>query len=467
MRRQEAYASGREAGWYQWPVGRYCVARLVPQWCRPEGVCLMTLLTGLLMLAGGCSHSTAVLKQEAVPKAMAASFSPSAFLDEPPQKAKKPDEKAETPSPKGVAAANTSKKKAPYPEIPIKSSDEKTREFIRLYAYKQREATKQYLARAERLLPMAKTIAAQSGVPEDIAYLFMLESGANTQARSPANALGMWQFMPATARSYGLRVDSWVDERLDPARSTEAAMLYLKDLYGMFGCWRLALSAYNSGENKLNRVLCQEDAAEYEDICNSKRLRRETKEFFPRFQAIATIAKNPEKYGFSPLRHRTYEKGFDSIHVDHSYSLKTVAGLLCIDHQRLVELNPALHRGMTPGTGQGYALKVPGGMKQKLLTRLSNTPSEKPTGYKVHVVTKGDTVPALMRRYNVSRAMLAKLNPDVNLGSGSKGRSSRTKRAEPRLPKGVQLVVPVSGKPTGRPPRVKNRLTAIPADNNG
>ena len=109
---------------------------------------------------------------------------------------------------------------------------------------------------------MAKTIAAQSGVPEDIAYLFMLESGANTQARSPANALGMWQFMPATARSYGLRVDSWVDERLDPARSTEAAMLYLKDLYGMFGCWRLALSAYNSGENKLNRVLCQEDAAE-------------------------------------------------------------------------------------------------------------------------------------------------------------------------------------------------------------
>ena len=125
MRRQEAYASGREAGWYQWPVGRYCVARLVPQWCRPEGVCLMTLLTGLLMLAGGCSHSTAVLKQEAVPKAMAASFSPSAFLDEPPQKAKKPDEKAETPSPKGVAAANTSKKKAPYPEIPIKSSDER------------------------------------------------------------------------------------------------------------------------------------------------------------------------------------------------------------------------------------------------------------------------------------------------------------------------------------------------------
>ena len=82
--------------------------------------------------------------------------------------------------------------------------------------------------------------------------------------------------MPATARSYGLRVDSWVDERLDPRRSTQAAITYLKDLYGMFGCWRLALSAYNSSENKMNKVLCQEDANEYDEICSSRHLKRES-----------------------------------------------------------------------------------------------------------------------------------------------------------------------------------------------
>ena len=140
---------------------------------------------------------------------------------------------------------------------------------------------RKYLARAVNYLPMVHEVAREHGLPEDIGYLFMLESGANPEARSPANALGMWQFMPATARSYGLRVDRWVDERLDPRRSTEAAMLYLKDLYGMFGCWRLALSAYNSGENKLNKVLCAEDASEYDEICSSRKTQTRDTRVFP------------------------------------------------------------------------------------------------------------------------------------------------------------------------------------------
>ncbi len=114
---------------------------------------------------------------------------------------------------------------------------------------------KRYLARAENHLPMVKSIANEHGLPQDLAYLLLLESGGNPEARSPANALGMWQFMPATARSYGLRVDSWVDDRLDPNKSTKAAMLYLKDLYGMFGCWRLALSAFTIPA-RINSIKC-------------------------------------------------------------------------------------------------------------------------------------------------------------------------------------------------------------------
>src|SRR5208337_1207257 len=222
-------------------------------------------------------------------------------------------------------------KKAPlpklttYPRLPTDEDGPRVRRFIREYAYKQRETMKQYLAAAERHLPMVKAMATENGLPDDIAYLVMLESGGNPEARSPANALGMWQFMAATARSYGLRVDSWVDERLDPEASTKAAMLYLKDLYGMFGCWRLALSAYNSGENKLNQVLCQEDADDYDEVCSSPRLKRETREFFPRFQAIAHIAKNPEKFGFAAPNGTTEDSKNDQIPIESCYSLQTLA----------------------------------------------------------------------------------------------------------------------------------------------
>ena len=245
---------------------------------------ILAALSALIFGLGGCSTTTSLVK-ESTPSRLASFLSPLTDNNPAPKKKKK-------------VAAPSSK----YPAIPFDEDGPRVRRFIRDYAYKHRETMKRYLARAEDYLPMVTSVAAEHGLPQDVSYLFMLESGANPEARSPANALGMWQFMPATARSYGLRVDSWVDERLDPERSTRAAMLYLKDLYGMFGCWRLAFSAYNSGENKLNRVLCQEDADEYEEICSSRRLKKETREFWPKFQAIAQIAKNPKKYGFQPIK---------------------------------------------------------------------------------------------------------------------------------------------------------------------
>ncbi|MFH0959630.1 MAG: transglycosylase SLT domain-containing protein [Pseudomonadota bacterium] len=302
-----------------------------------------------------------------------------------------------------------------YPPIPLEANEPRVRKFLREYAYEKRNSTRSYLAQSAKYIPMVTEQTQKHGLPQELAYLFLLESGANPDARSPANALGMWQFMPATARSYGLRVDSYVDERLDPDKSTNAALIYLKDLYGMFGCWRLALSAYNSGENKLDRVLCKEDANEYEDICSSRMLRRETKEFLPRFQALAIIAKNPKAYGFMPLSSNLKDLKWEIVPVQGSYSLDKLAQLLNISYPELLELNPALVRGLTPPEGAPFSLRVPVGKKDILLAGLEKIQKESPKNHIVHVVKKGDNLTRITKKYGVSKEMLAQLNPDVNM----------------------------------------------------
>lgn len=345
--------------------------------------------------------------------------------------------------------ASTPAEQKGYPLLPDDEEDPRVRRFVREYAYNQRSGMKSYLARASRFLPMVKATAKQHGLPQDVAYLFMLESGANPEARSPANALGMWQFMPDTARSYGLRVDSWVDERLDPAKSTKAAMLYLKDLYGMFGCWRLALSAYNSGENKMNQVLCRENAEEYQEICSSRHLKKETREFFPRFRAIAHIAKHPEKYGFSSLKERPEQTIHDVVPVEGPYALAPLARAMDVPLEELLEMNPALLRGSTPPDGPAYALRVPVGKKQPVTHALKSLSPEPSHNHLVHVVKHGDSLARICRHYGVDRGQVAHVNPDVNFRR--------------RLAPGVKIIVPTTNSATKsvvRSNRVK-RLSAL------
>lgn len=327
----------------------------------------------------------------------------------------------------GKSSANGNKL-GTYPPIPIEPNEPRVRKFLREYGYEHRNTTRSYLAQAQKYLPMVNQQIREHHLPQELAYLFLLESGANPDARSRANALGMWQFMPATARSYGLRVDSYVDERLDPVKSTNAALIYLKDLYGMFGSWRLALSAYNSGENKLNRVLCKADTDEYEDICSSRMLKRETKEFLPRFQALAIIAKNPEKYGFPRIISKKSEQKFELVPLQGSYSLDKLARIVGISYADLLEYNPALVRGLTPSDRSPYSLRVPPGKKDVLLAGLKNMPEETPKRQITHIVQRGDTLKGIIRRYGVSKDMLAQLNPDVNFSR--------------RLKKGAKITVP-------------------------
>lgn len=374
-----------------------------------------------LLFLGGCGSTANLVKENldyrpAVANAFSRAIEGIGFG--------KKAQSASVPSSASQAASATG-----YPPLPKDENDPRVRQFVRHYAYGQRETMKQYLARAEEYMPLVKSVAREHALPEDLAYLVMLESGADPEARSPANALGMWQFMPATARSYGLRVDSWVDERLDPWKSTRSAMLYLKDLYGMFGCWRLALSAYNSGENKLNKVLCQEDANEYEKICSSKKLRRETREFLPRFQAIAIIAKNPQKYGFAPIKEVPREDKHEMITVKGCYSLDSLARCMDVPASTIVELNPALVRSKTPSEGAPCPVRLPLGKKQVLAQKLEKLPEATAPSHIVHVVDKGDNLSKILRRYQIKRSQLADLNPDVNLRR--------------RLRHGSKIVIPV------------------------
>ena len=319
-----------------------------------------------------------------------------------------------------------------YPDVPLEENDPRVQKFVREYAYEKRSSTRNYLTQAEPYLPMVKKVVRDNGLPTALSYLFLLESGADPEARSPANALGMWQFMPATARSYGLRVDSYVDERLDPEKSTKAALLYLKDLYGMFGCWRLALSAYNSGENKLNKVLCQEDATEYDDICSSRKLRKETREFLPRFQALSIIAKNPVKYGFGKLNENIEQETAEYVTVEGSYKLGEIARALGETDEKLTDFNPALVRGVTPPDGPSFPLRVPAGKKQILLANLKRLKQDAQPKPVYHVVSRGDTLKGILKKYGATKDKLAGLSPDVNLNR--------------KLVKGHRLVIPTTSR---------------------
>jgi membrane-bound lytic murein transglycosylase D len=220
----------------------------------------------------------------------------------------------------------------------------------------RRAVVESCLVRAGRYLPMILDVFRQKGLPDELVFTAMIESGFNPVAVSHAGAKGLWQFMAPTARRYGLRVDQWLDERLDPEKSTVAAANYLKDLYAIFGSWELSQAAYNAGEMKILRAIAGTGPRDFWSLTRSRLLRDETKNFVPAIHALTIIGQEPEQYGFTvtPDEPLSYEQ----ITVPRGTSLKHVAGLSGIAFQDLVRLNPELRLKQTPPNAP-YHLKVP------------------------------------------------------------------------------------------------------------
>lgn len=287
-------------------------------------------------------------------------------------------QKAETPESADLSTrfgvtVGPSRPKIRGEHLGLKFDHPKVSDFVSKYQTDLRNFYGRALERSGRYLPRIESILRKEGLPTELAYLPLIESGFRPHAVSPAKAVGLWQFIPDTGRRYGLRIDRFVDERRDPIKSTRAAARYLKDLYGMFGDWHLSLAAYNTGEGRISRLLSVSDASDFWELSERGYLFRETEDYVPGFLAALQIASHPEAYGFDRPEPQPLE--YDLVHIEHVMPLATIAGWTGRPLSLLQELNPALIRSIVPPGG--YTVRVPEGtrpMVQQAYARL--TPAE-------------------------------------------------------------------------------------------
>jgi membrane-bound lytic murein transglycosylase D len=245
------------------------------------------------------------------------------------------------------------------PGVPVVSNKLVTR-YIKKFQSNRRLDFVLWLRRAGKYLPLTRRILVENGLPGELACLAMVESGFDQFAFSKARAAGLWQFMPETARGYGLRVDEWVDERLDPEMSTVAASRYLLDLYRRYDSWDLAIAAYNAGDYSIKRVTRMTGCKKYWDLARKGWFSIETRYHVIKFHAAVTIMRDLDSYGFfnveleAPLL-------FERVNVPPGLHLKKIADYAGISEFELVDLNPQLIRFETPPDEPVYSLKVPVG----------------------------------------------------------------------------------------------------------
>ncbi|MEA2014781.1 MAG: LysM peptidoglycan-binding domain-containing protein [Thermodesulfobacteriota bacterium] len=251
--------------------------------------------------------------------------------------------------------------------------------------------------------PMILKQLKEAGLPEELSWLPLVESGFKIRALSSARALGLWQIIPSTGYMYGLKRDHWIDERMDPEKSTKAAIAYLKELHGIFGDWLTALAAYNCGEGRVLRVISRQKMNYLDNFWDLYRqLPSETSNYVPRFLATLHIIKDPEKYGMDLKQEQEKPVSFGVVKVEKSVNLKDVAKELHISNERLNFLNSELRYKTTPET---YDLKIPSGMQKKFALVVGKIPKAKRPGgakYIRYKVKKGDTLSVLAERYKSS-----------------------------------------------------------------
>ena len=286
--------------------------------------------------------------------------------------------------------------------------------YLNLFQGKQRRYFGRWLARSGRYLPMMEAELKTAGLPLDLAYLSMIESGFNQRAYSRARAVGLWQFMYGTGRDYGLKVNKYVDERRDAEKSTKAAVTYLKNLYDEFGDWYLAVAAYNGGPGTMRSAMRRSKSNDFWKIAQKKYLRLETKRYVPKLIAAIIIAKEPEKYGFTDLK---YEKplAYDIVTVGPGLSLEAAAILADSKSKVIKSLNQELRTSKTPLNVAHYELKIPSGSKHLAENNLPRLHSVVNTQFKTHIIKSGENLTQICRRYNINTTTLLKVN---NLQNG-------------------------------------------------
>ncbi len=305
---------------------------------------------------------------------------------------------------KGTAAPTSGESTYDFPVV----LNQHVQFYLDFFQHDQREMFSRWLARSGRFAPMIKEHLREAGLPQDLAWLPMVESGYMLNAYSRAKAVGIWQFMAATARGYDLTVNDYVDERRDPIKSTQAAVAFLSDLYAEFGDWHLAVAAYNAGGGRIRRAIKQYDTEDFWEIAEENHLSLETRRYVPKLIAAIIIAKNPEAYGFDNITYAAPLR-YETVPVGGWTALEAVAVAGGIDVEELRDLNRELRRGMTPPGGD-YQMKVPVGKATLTAERLPWVRAVVQTDYQNHVVKAGETLTSLCKTYDLNKNTLLKAN---------------------------------------------------------
>jgi membrane-bound lytic murein transglycosylase D len=264
--------------------------------------------------------------------------------------------------------------------------------------------------RSGRYYPDMVQAFRDAGLPEDLAWLPLIESGFKVRALSRARALGLWQFIPSTGYKFGLKRNDWIDERLDPAKSTQAAIAYLKELHQIFGDWTTVLAAYNSGEGNVLRVIRGQKINYLDNFWDLfLQLPRETSRYVPRYLATLSIIKDPGRYGFT-LGEPDRPVPSETVTVEKPVHLRSVADAMGVPVSEIAALNPELRRDATPPTR--YTLKVPTGSSDTLLAKLDSLAKYVPPKpeYVLHRVRRGETLSGIALRYRTSVQRIAETN---------------------------------------------------------
>jgi membrane-bound lytic murein transglycosylase D len=343
------------------------------------------------------------------------------------------------------AAISTAASPEPRFDIDVSSfsANRRVLEYLEFFQVDAHDRFEIWLARLGRYEGMIRERLRAKGLPEDMVYLTLIESGLSNTAVSRARAVGMWQFMSSTGRLYGLTVDPWVDERRDPFRATEAAVNYLADLKERLGSIYLAAAAYNAGVGRIERGIGRLPGGHggsggdpdsvsdltFFQLANHRYLRRETRDYVPKLIAASLIAKQPARYGFEEVK-PLGPLVFDEISIPDATGLDVIARLADTSVASLIELNPQFVRGITP-PGRAVVVRVPRGHGTLVAERFDSLPVTERITFVDHYVARGQTLSEIAKRYRVSVAMIESANPRLRAHA---------------LRVGQRVIVPMSGR---------------------
>ncbi len=287
--------------------------------------------------------------------------------------------------------------------------------WIAYFQGRGRPHMERYLSRSTRYEKLMKKVLRDNGLPEDLFYIAMIESGFSSRATSHAAAVGYWQFIRGTGKRYGLKIDKFVDERRDPVLATQAAADYFKGLYSVFGSWYLAMASYNVGENRVKKEVMAHYTRDFWELAKKRRFPRETINYIPKFIAAKLIAKNPAKFGFEDVDYMPPIE-FDSVAIKNPVNLRLMAEKMNFNYEDFKALNPKFKGEVAPLIGGALELRIPVGQKEIAVAAADASYVQKVEyvadagDTQIYRIKSGDSLYTIARKYRTTVAYLRDIN---------------------------------------------------------